>query len=292
MTKEEVLKILELPPDANQDQIKKAFRKLALKYHPDLNSESGAQEKFIRIQKAYELLSVWDDNKTHYQTKAQQKKAGKNPYKNHDLHKRRAAFKKGKSLAEEQKLFVESYVKFKKSKHFRYIFAMVIVFHCLGWLMLIDYTLKPKEKTLDNIGIKYLNYNSGSYSYDFHFSSEDMFTLNVSYGIPKINKVKVYYTPIFKDIKKLELTTKTRVENNIKIAEVYEIDSPSGFYSLGLFIPILFILTILWFSLAGPTMWYYFFTQIFTYLLPILLIVFCLQNFRILRVFDLYGVLN
>jgi curved DNA-binding protein CbpA len=292
MTKEEVLKILELPADANQDQIKKAFRKLALKYHPDLNSEPGAQEKFIRIQKAYELLSVWDNSKTSYQPKTQQKTAGKNSYRNHDLHRRRAAFRKGKSLAEEQRLFVESYVKFRKSKHFKYVFAMVIVFHSLGWLMLIDYTLTPKEKTVENINMKYLRYNSGSYSYDFHLSPEDMFTLNVSYGIPKIREVKVYYTPIFKDIKSLELTSKTRIEGKISFADVYQIDSPSGFYTLGLFIPILFILTILWFSLAGPTMWYYFFTQIFTYLLPVLLIFFCLQNFRILRVFDLYGVLN
>ncbi|CDW52316.1 dnaj protein; dnaj homolog subfamily b member lik e; dnaj homolog subfamily b member [Trichuris trichiura] len=43
--------------DASEQEIKKAFRKLALKYHPDRNKEANAEAKFREIAEAYEVLS-------------------------------------------------------------------------------------------------------------------------------------------------------------------------------------------------------------------------------------------
>ncbi|KAG4972386.1 DnaJ subfamily B member 9 [Glycine soja] len=48
--------VLGVSPSATVDQIKKAYRKLALKYHPDVNKEDKAQEKFMRIKHAYNTL--------------------------------------------------------------------------------------------------------------------------------------------------------------------------------------------------------------------------------------------
>lgn len=53
--------ILNINKNASQDEIKKAYYKLALKYHPDKNKDEDSEEKFKEISQAYEVLS--DENK-------------------------------------------------------------------------------------------------------------------------------------------------------------------------------------------------------------------------------------
>lgn len=58
MAKKDYYDILGLSKDASDDDIKKAFRKLALKYHPDRNpGNKEAEEKFKEINEAYQVLS-------------------------------------------------------------------------------------------------------------------------------------------------------------------------------------------------------------------------------------------
>jgi curved DNA-binding protein len=49
--------VLGVGRSANQDEIQRAYRKLARKYHPDINKDPGAEETFKQINEAYEVLS-------------------------------------------------------------------------------------------------------------------------------------------------------------------------------------------------------------------------------------------
>ena len=58
--KRDYYEVLGVSKDANDKELKKAFRSLARKYHPDKNSEPGADEKFKEIQEAFAVLSDSD----------------------------------------------------------------------------------------------------------------------------------------------------------------------------------------------------------------------------------------
>jgi len=49
--------VLGVPRDADADTIRRAYRKLARKYHPDLNSDGDAEERFKELGEANEVLS-------------------------------------------------------------------------------------------------------------------------------------------------------------------------------------------------------------------------------------------
>jgi len=57
MSKRDYYEILGLAKNASDDDIKKAYRTAAMKYHPDRNKEPGAEEKFKEAKEAYECLS-------------------------------------------------------------------------------------------------------------------------------------------------------------------------------------------------------------------------------------------
>ena len=59
--------VLGLSKTATDDEIKSNYRKLAKKYHPDINKEPGAEEKFKEVQEAYDVLSDSKKRQTYDQ---------------------------------------------------------------------------------------------------------------------------------------------------------------------------------------------------------------------------------
>ena len=65
--KRDYYEVLGLSKGASEDEIKKAYRSLAKKYHPDVNKEADAEEKFKEINEAYEVLSDPEKKATYDQ---------------------------------------------------------------------------------------------------------------------------------------------------------------------------------------------------------------------------------
>ncbi|MBI3953327.1 MAG: molecular chaperone DnaJ [Chloroflexi bacterium] len=64
-TKRDYYGVLGLGRNASSEDIKKAFRRLALQYHPDRNQEAGAEARFKEINEAYEVLSDPERRQTY-----------------------------------------------------------------------------------------------------------------------------------------------------------------------------------------------------------------------------------
>ena len=55
--KRDYYEVLGVDKNADDATIKKAYRKLAKKYHPDINKDPGATEMFTKVNEAYEFLT-------------------------------------------------------------------------------------------------------------------------------------------------------------------------------------------------------------------------------------------
>jgi curved DNA-binding protein len=67
MEYQDYYKILGVERNANADEIKKSYRRLARKYHPDVSSEKNAEEKFKQVKEAYEVLKDPEKRKAYDQ---------------------------------------------------------------------------------------------------------------------------------------------------------------------------------------------------------------------------------
>ena len=75
MNLKEAYSILEIPQGTPPEDAKKKYRELTKKYHPDINKDAGAEDKFKKINEAYQVVSSGKSNDRAEQPQWQQNQA-------------------------------------------------------------------------------------------------------------------------------------------------------------------------------------------------------------------------
>ena len=142
------LKVLGLPSTANKNDIKKAYRKLALKYHPDVNKGKKAQAQFIAIAEAHNYLMSNKPVKLKRRAPS-----SSTPHPNQPEAKTkeqfRAAWAKDNARKKREEEDRELY-QFSRSYVVKIARTLSIIYFTLGVLVLIDYfsTYEHTEKVV------------------------------------------------------------------------------------------------------------------------------------------------
>jgi molecular chaperone DnaJ len=80
MNLKEAYSILDLPEGADESTAKKKYRELTKKYHPDVNKEPGAEDRFKKINEAYQIVSTGEDTERKQQPQYRGSPFGGNPF--------------------------------------------------------------------------------------------------------------------------------------------------------------------------------------------------------------------
>jgi curved DNA-binding protein CbpA len=169
---------LGIPPGSDISVVKKAFRSLAMKYHPDRNPGKEAAEKFIKINEAYEIIigerkaplrriinkaNPFSHHKPSSGTTTNKStsQSGKDRAFSERQNRRPSAHENARKKAEmEEKayqIFKESFRAYRKSFVFKTIALVILFWFGMGLTMLIDSRLPGTPVASNYNGIDYIN---------------------------------------------------------------------------------------------------------------------------------------
>ena len=132
--KEDYLRILGLSLEATDSEIKRAYRRLVREFHPDINSQPGAYQQFLKIQEAYQkLISGTYISTLEWQFQRE------DPIEAEKRKRRAEAFARRKEKEKQHEIYMqgirEKFIKYSNPVVFTFclISAMVIFDHILPW---------------------------------------------------------------------------------------------------------------------------------------------------------------
>ncbi len=148
-------KILNLSENASIKEVKKRYKQLAKKYHPDLNKEKNADKEFIKIKDAYENII----NPRRSEKKIDRGPKPKSKYDKYREQAHKAYKKKQKRKQEEIEAFYRS---LRKGWRRNWVYVNISLGIVFSFFLLLDDYLEPinkraKVKVIDNI--VYQSYN-------------------------------------------------------------------------------------------------------------------------------------
>tara|TARA_B110000438_G_C15722135_1_gene610310 strand:+ start:282 stop:1139 length:858 start_codon:yes stop_codon:yes gene_type:complete len=161
-------KILGLTSNASEGDVKKAYRKLAMLYHPDRNQNVKAHEKFIKINEAYAALT--DDNYTAKTIKEEVDLKTKNNLSTEELEKRMEwaqNYSRMKDIKESRINYI-SFIQLRNSP-MRWISLYIsIISVFFSSLLVLDYWLIPYNTIEGSVVSKEFNSNTNLYKLTFN----------------------------------------------------------------------------------------------------------------------------
>ena len=204
-------KILGIKPKASPQEIRRAYRNLAKKYHPDKNNEAGAQEKFLAIQAAYEQLlngskdvespaGVRKKESQQAQNDAQQRAA-------YDNYRKNAREKYAQRKAAEE-AYKTAYLKDLKSswKGWWHQTAAVIGL-CLFLVVWVDFFVPARQTTIypERFGLKTYQSMNGHFVQLFKSTDGRNFWISdyFSQELIKSSAIQTIETPWLRQVKSI-----------------------------------------------------------------------------------------
>ena len=238
--------ILELSPDASLEQVKKAYRRLALRYHPDLNSRPEAQEKFILVKKAYDVILTAD------RTFNQESPINAPEKRSRDRDKERLSKQEAMSRAREKiKRYEEirlqrdakQFAKFKRTIYYPWTMGMSYFSLVFIILILIDaftvnivhsgYVVSKTPITIEAFGVEVIT----GYSIDFKDGSNVVLGSRPANNISEASYVSLAETMIFRDVPEIHI-----VNRNFKEFKISGFNKPPYlFFMLFILVPVLIL---------------------------------------------------
>lgn len=253
--------VLGIAPTTNKTVIKKAYRQLAFKFHPDVNPSQQAHQKFIEITEAYEICLG-----ERIITSKRESTVKKTPQQEREERMQRAReFYRQSKIKEEKKnqIYFESLTSGKKWQFLK-VFSLISALFAL--LLIIDYALPPQEEKANIQSFLHTPFYT-----QIKLQNKTYYFKNIYFSGRKVSKyVILKRSQIFNDVKTIKFITK---QNYFILAQ----PNWTVFSMLWLFVP-LFILPLMVVLYKKPTVWFTFFYSISLYVIPVVFIGFILTR--------------
>lgn len=283
MIPEKYYRILGVPRNASQEEIKQAFRKQALKHHPDRNPGENNTQKFIAIKEAYEILSGQKSVPRPKRVSPPPPTKNREEIIQEEIERRRKRAreqfeKKVRAKKAEEEAYIQKITQGKPYKLFRVIMLLSLF---TSVLLFVDRFLPGKQQKAEFTHMNTMSVKGGM---RFHhiiparLNTGESIWINekFQYTIRFGKEVMIERSRIFKEIKQFSIREGSFQEVSVTDFSVF------GSFP---FIPLLFLIPLIAFLVKGRNMLYSLLFHSSLYLGIPGLLIFYLSGERLLQLF-------
>ena len=238
---------LGIPPTASKSEVKKAYRILAKKYHPDKNNSRKAQQPFIEINEAYAVLSKDDLPITNRPTVKHGKSKGSFSSEM-DLEKRMQWAKKYAQYKKikEEKINEISYYKIQNSTVGRTTLLISIISIVLAFFIFLDFKILPLTTFKVDLVTNYIDMGSQKLALKLKDEQDNEFEFGVSFD--DIKRIDIASIKEFNCQKSFLFRQKTNMLLKVKDKEIsifnhYCVYKVFYFYFIILLLPLITLIS-------------------------------------------------